>query len=941
MPNLYFGTTNEQTSGLFALTLGAAPGSTYLAQAAVLTPIAIATALINATGATTISALATIIQTNLGIPLTDTAATNTIKSYLGNSVATAGQGLVSFLAAAVAVASPSNVLYATYGTYANNLIGTLETGLAYSLIATNNSTNVATLQAAVGSANAVVGSTFTLTTGVDTFTPGPNSVINGILGTGATINSFDSVVAAGQNDVFNIVDNTTVNFALPTSITLSGLTTVNLARQSISTGNVTVTNTTFGTGLQAFNLTDANTGASGTVSVTLNSATSVSAVNTGTFGFGAVTITDTSATAALTGSTLTTVTVKGASNTTSAITLNGNAISTVNLASDTGLTTINAAAGTRALTINASGTTNQGGLTDATATSVTLNETSAATFGTLTTAKATSVTVNTTGTATTAGAETITAALATSLTFGGTRATTATLTGDVALTSVVIAGSGGVTVDVSGSAAVTSVNTSAATNVASATGAANLTTANVITLGNAQAFTGGAGTDTINVGATTQAITFGSGKGTANVSVTALGTGGSITGSGTDTLGLSAANATTLSTAGAVQTAFKTAVTGFNTLTLAAFAASSTVDTQGFGSFGTVNLTGNILYTETLANLASGSTVNLTGPNTGLTTSGTLGANLTDTLNINLKDAAGGIAAFGTITTPNLGTLVITNTDTQATPVGYLDTATIVDSSLRSLTLSGNSGLSVTLTGDTSLTTVNAAGITKVGVTLTTAALQYASTITGSTGATNDTIDAHLATAAVTIIDTASTGTDALTGSALAGNTINAGTGTLAIVANNSVGVDNISIAAGNIHNNSVAFGGTATTGTYNVTIGAHNAGVNTITVANAGTSFATAPNTVITGAQAGDTITFGNDSGATGAAQVIAAQATLALTIGALETASAANFHGVFVSVFGGNTYVAESLLLNSSATNTTLIELVGTHTLGTAATGSVALTS
>jgi len=164
MSNLYFGSRDEITSGLFALTFKAAPGSTYLAIAQGLTNIQVAQALINATGATTIAGLAATIQTNLGIPLTDTAATATISAYLGTTVATASQGLINFLAAAVEVAKPSNALYATYGTYANNLIGTLETGLSYSLIAANNSTNFVTLAAAVNNANVVVPATFTLTT---------------------------------------------------------------------------------------------------------------------------------------------------------------------------------------------------------------------------------------------------------------------------------------------------------------------------------------------------------------------------------------------------------------------------------------------------------------------------------------------------------------------------------------------------------------------------------------------------------------------------------------------------------------------------------------------------------------------------------------------------------------------------------------------------------
>lgn len=650
--------------------------------------------------------------------------------------------------------------------------------------------------------------TWNLTTNIDTFVAtAASNVFNGSLGTGATLNSFDTIQGSGQS-TFNLVDSTNAVFgatSIPASATISGMTTVNLSRSGAAgatTNAATVANTTFGTGVQTFNLVDAGTGNQGAVAVTLNSAKSVSVKSTGTNAFATVTVTDTDATSTATqGSTLTSVTIQ---NSAGANALNGNGITTVALNAAAGLTTITSAAGTRALTINASGTTAQGGLTDAQATSATLNISGNQAFGTLTVAKATAVNINATASAaansTTA---TIVAAKMTALNVGGTHAQTLTLTNanNPLLATVTVTGSGGVALgDLSAFTVLTLVDTSAATNVASATGAANATIANSVTLANTTAFTGGAGTDTVTVGATTKTVNLGTGANTANVTVTALGTGGSIVGDGNDTLGLSDANAQTLSTAGTTQTNFKAAVTGFSTLALGALTGNTTIDAQGFGSFNAVTLTSAANNIVTINNLASGSTITETAggaalAGTGFTTGGTLGSGANDVLNVVLK-FTGAIAAFGTITTPNLANLNITVTDTAATPVGYLNTATIVDTALRTLTVGGTSGLNLgTIAGATTLTSIDASGITGAGgFGVTTAALQFASTIKGSSGTGSDTINAAAALAATTISTTA-TGTNTITGSSGFANTITVGNGTNTITGGSAV--DTVTLGTG------------------------------------------------------------------------------------------------------------------------------------------------
>ena len=134
------------------------------------------------------------------------------------------------------------------------------------------------------------------------------------------------------------------------------------------------------------------------------------------------------------------------------------------------------------------------------------------------------------------------------------------------------------------------------------------------------------------------------------------------------------------------------------------------------------------------------------------------------------------------------------------------------------------------------------------------------------------------------------------------------------------------------------------TTGAYNVTLGAHTAasGIDVVEIGSAGTNFATAANVMVTGAVTGDQIALLNDLGmATTVLTAVGTQATLAAAISAIETAAAAAAHDVAFTVFGGNTYVAENNAgAAASATNTTLVELIGTHTF-TAGTGLITIAS
>lgn len=765
-------------------------------------------------GSTAASSVATTIAGNLG--LTGTASTEAI-AYLTGLIGAAAPGTQGQVIADALNGFAQLTADATFGTFATAYENQVANADAYSLNTANTSN-----EAFSNISTTTPGKTFTLTTGVDSFTgsAGPDTY-NATLGTSATLNAFDKLVAGAGTDTLNVVDSTAGAFAMPVSTTLSGFETVNLSRAAAAGATsigVTVTDTTFGTGVQTLNITEAGGGTTAAAaSVTLNSASTVSIVDSQATLFTTVAVTDTSTTAASTGSTLNSVTVTGS---TGSITLTGNAINSVSLNNDGGLTTVTAAAGTRALTVNTSGTVTLGGLTDATATTVTVNNSGKIALGTFTTAAATTFNYNSTAADTSA---TITAAKATTLNVGGSAVATLTMTGNTAMTTVNVTGSAGLVTDLTaGATAVTLLDTTGTTG--------NST----VTVNTATAVNGGAGNDLITVGATTAAIHLGGGTNqvTLTSGTTALGTGGSIDG-GTGTADVlvfaAAADAATLSTAGSVQTAFKAAVTNFEVLSLAAAAGDISVDAMGFGTFHTVDVTG-AAHTVTIQNLASGDTINVTGANTGITTAGSTGSGVNDVINFGLKDSTKAIAAFGTFTTPNVETVNFHMTDTQTTPVGYLNTATLTDISVHSITIDGNSGLDLgTVTGATALTSFDASGVTGAGgVGITTDALQYASTFVGSSGTGSDSIDASAALAAVTITDNA-TGTNTLKGASGAYvDTITAGNG-----------------------NNTITTGGGAdviTAGTGNNTIVA-GAGKDTITVGSGTNS--------ITGGTGADTITI------------------------------------------------------------------------------------
>ena len=335
------------------------------------------------------------------------------------------------------------------------------------------------------------------------------------------------------------------------------------------------------------------------------------------------------------------------------------------------------------------------------------------------------------------------------------------------------------------------------------------------------------------------------------------------------------------------------------------FDAANVITTLVDNGLAVLNVSGNAGLTIGTLNEASTQATSFTINNTE---TGAAGATINAFTDANLGSLTFAGSNASTITTLNDSgqVLSVSNTGTSTASIG-----TIADNSLTTLSLGANVAL-----GQAS--TVGAEDA--IG-------LQDTSTkgVTVSGGSDN----AH-----VTIV---------LTGAAFGNiDTITLGNGNNYVHDTSSAGTANVVVGTGS---NWIDLGiANNTTGVYNVTLGAHTAasGSDLIEVGSAGNGFATAQNVTVTGAVTGDQIAFLNDLGvANNVLAAVATQASLAAAITAIETAAGAAAHDVAFTAFGGNTYVAENNAgAAASATNTTLVEVVGIHTF-TAGTGLITLAS
>ena len=335
-------------------------------------------------------------------------------------------------------------------------------------------------------------------------------------------------------------------------------------------------------------------------------------------------------------------------------------------------------------------------------------------------------------------------------------------------------------------------------------------------------------------------------------------------------------------------------VSGFEEVTLSD-ATTQTINTSNFvGATQFTTSGGNGL---TLSSMVSGNTLQLTGAGTAYTLDGTsflAGAN--DTLNLKLTDgsAAGVQFAATGITASNIENIVITVSDTHASPGGaFNDQVTLMGNTSKSITVSGNAGLTLTATS-TALTSVDASGITLGGFTWTSGALIGAAiTVKGSAAGTN-------------IIDLSTTST------AVVNYTGGTGVNTLTTGSGNDI------VTIGNI------------TGTTNLNFGS---GIDTLVLAGIATTKTGYAQT--TGLGIGDIINFsGAKGGAANSVQTnlgtkMTAQASLDDYLNAATATSVTTGANAVLSwfQFGANTYIVQDTSANSvfTAGSDTVVQLSG----------------
>lgn len=382
---------------------------------------------------------------------------------------------------------------------------------------------------------------------------------------------------------------------------------------------------------------------------------------------------------------------------------------------------------------------------------------------------------------------------------------------------------------------------------------------------------------------------------------------------------------------------------GINTLTInPAQNTASTLTDANFGN-GTISNIQDLVFGNTgtgTLSLTTGdhfnadfSTVNLTASSTTGTLTLAMDTYVTAaTLNttsstgsqfINIGTASG--AATDSITAHSTtGSLAIT--------VGNGADSIVAGSTTGAIVITAGNGVdSIGATATTGPITIHAGnGIDTISVTGT--AGGSVTTITTGTG-----IDSVTASSvdAVTITSGSTTGDTLLSGSSSvsAALTINASgaatSGIYNITANATGGPVAINVSGG------------LGTEVYNITLGSHSGAV-TISTSEIGTgaqatSGTYAANTIITGAQTGDVLQIFDASASGLSAALMGPFASV--NAGILSAHASSTAGSVQTFTFNGNTYLVEDEVSGHSAATSTVVELVGIHTIGTVSGGHVTL--
>jgi S-layer protein len=282
-------------------------------------------------------------------------------------------------------------------------------------------------------------------------------------------------------------------------------------------------------------------------------------------------------------------------------------------------------------------------------------------------------------------------------------------------------------------------------------------------LGTTTDFDGNAGKDSISVAAShTTAITMGAGDDTVTYGgalSTATGKVGSVAaGDGEDTIVMSSTEAA----AADGTAAFNTAFTGFEVLKIEdALANGDTIDVNGLNAVskvilaaGGVNATGSIID-----KIASGGTVETQATGTAGFAVNVANAalNSADVLNLTLTNSTAAADDFKTATIANVETINITTNDTgtSTSAAATLDVLDLDATAAKTITVTGNNGLNIDLTGNTAVTSFDASGVAADSATTTDTAANLAVKATSANS-----------TATATVTMKGGAGNDVLTGNA-------------------------------------------------------------------------------------------------------------------------------------------------------------------------------
>ena len=215
---------------------------------------------------------------------------------------------------------------------------------------------------------------------------------------------------------------------------------------------------------------------------------------------------------------------------------------------------------------------------------------------------------------------------------------------------------------------------------------------------------------------------------------------------------------------------------------------------------------GNTVATSIIDKIASGGTVETQASGTaGFTVNVNNAAlNAADVLNLKLSNSTGAADDFLTVTAASVETINVTTNDTgtAANVAATIDVLDLNATAAKTITVTGNNGLNVDLTGNTAMTSFDASGVVGDGaatvdtaanmaVLATSANTTATATVTMKGGAGNDTLAGNAAKDTLT----GNAGDDILTGN-LAQDTYTGGAGTDIFVFNSTAGTSTDSSTA-------------------------------------------------------------------------------------------------------------------------------------------------